>query len=655
MSEWLWLIPAFPLLGATLAAGLGSVLKGRAHWPVVIGSVAACVVAFLVFGEVYRTDGHALHGSAYTWFAAGDVVVKTGLQADALTAIMLVTITFVGSLIAVFAVGYMHGDPGYPRFFALIGLFLFSMTVLVLGDNLIMLYAGWEGVGLCSYALVGYYYARPAAAAAARKAFLVTRLGDAAMIVGVFMLWASLGFHLDYAGMFERETLEHANPAMLTAACLLLFCGCVGKSAQFPLHVWLADAMEGPTPVSALIHAATMVTAGVYLVARTTPVFVFAPVALVTVAVIGAFTALLAALIALTQHDLKRVLAYSTVSQLGYMFLALGCGFQGMAELAVTAAVFHLFTHAFFKALLFLSAGSVMHAMGDVIDMREFSGLRKKLPITHFCFLMGALALAAVPPLSGFWSKDLILEAAYEVSAGRHAGGVGRLYLVLFGVGLFTALLTAFYTFRAYFRTFWGEVKVPEAAHGHDHESPAVMWVPLTVLAAGAVFLGVLLGPTDRFEDFLKHTLGLETAGDAHGITGVKHAHMADPLAMGLASLVVAAVGIALAWVMYGGTRRPSEPTKGPLAGLYALSSRRFFLDELYDAVVVKPLAGLATLSAGVIDRLIDGLAMVTARVPAWLAVAMRPIQNGLVQFYALAMLMGLVAFLLFLTSRGFK
>src|SRR5262245_9036375 len=457
---YLWLIPALPLLGSVLTAALGPrFLRQHSHWPCILGAVGACflsVATLIAVGRGFPEAGVEGFRRYYKWFEAGDVVVGLTLRADGLTAVMLVTVTFIGTLIAIYSVGYMHGDPGYPRFFAEVSLFLFAMTGLVLANNFIVLYACWEGVGLCSYLLIGFWFAKPAAAAAARKAFLVTRLGDIGLLLGILLLWSICEFSVDFDYIFARRW-DVTDQELLTLACLLIFMGAVGKSAQFPLHVWLPDAMEGPSPVSALIHAATMVTAGVYLVARCTPLFGISPDAQIVVAVIGGFTALLAALIAVTQTDLKRVLAYSTISQLGYMFLALGSGVQEhrLAALAVAAAIFHLVTHAFFKALLFLGAGSVMHAMGDVIDMRRFSGLRRLLPITHVTFLCGAAALAGFPVIfSGFWSKDEILAVTWDAArGGEHA----LVYMVLFVCALGTAGLTAFYTFRAYFMTFWGE------------------------------------------------------------------------------------------------------------------------------------------------------------------------------------------------------
>jgi NADH-quinone oxidoreductase subunit L len=434
---------------------------------------------------------------------------------------------------------------------------------------------------------------------------------------------------------------------LLVVAGLGVFLGCVGKSAQFPLHVWLPDAMEGPTPVSALIHAATMVTAGVYLVARCTPLFVQTPEAQVVVAGIGGFTALLAALIALTQNDLKRVLAYSTISQLGYMFLALGsavsAGSRGLVTLGVTAAIFHLFTHAFFKALLFLSSGSVMHAMGGVIDMRRFGGLRKLLPVTHVTFLCGAAALAGFPLLSGFWSKDQILATANEASGA--GGDFDFDYRVLFLIGLITAGLTAFYTFRAYFLTFWGEERVPEEAGHHAQESPPVMTIPLIILAIGALAVGAVVGPLTRhgFAHLLSHLRGLDPNAETH-----------ESVLLMLVSSLVALAGIAVAWWMYVAQPGMAGRLARAVQGLYQLSLNKFYIDELYDAFIVRPLAGLAEFCRLIDLYLVDGLVDLVGHVPRLIGdILFRPMQNGLVQFYALAMVLGLAVFLIAL-ARGF-
>jgi NADH-quinone oxidoreductase subunit L len=694
----LWMIPALPLAACVVTAFLGPrLLRRYSHWPCILATAGACVVAVLTFLSIYQaTEPQPREITEYyQWIKVGEggggrgVTAGFTLRADALSAMMVVMVTFVATLIAIYSAGYMHGDEGYARFFAEVSLFVFMMTTLVLADNFVLLYLGWEGVGLCSYLLIGFWFTKPSAADAARKAFLVTRIGDMGMLLGILLLWSHFGHHLEFtndrgSGIFDIVSQQHKagtlNTGLLTTACLLLLCGAVGKSAQFPLYVWLPDAMEGPTPVSALIHAATMVTAGVYLVARCTPLFMLAPDAQIVVAALGGFTALLAAAIALTQNDLKRVLAYSTISQLGYMFLALGSGVASAGEklvtFAVLAAMFHLFTHAFFKALLFLSAGSVMHAMGNVIDMRRFGGLRKVLPHTHWTFLCGAMALAGVPFLSGFWSKDEILDAAW--TAGRHADAYRFWYLLLWLVGIITAGLTAFYTFRAYFMTFWGDLRIPpeaESHHGHaqsvahieagphhhgptdtgpqthaphetgrhGYESPPVMTIPLMILAVFALGVGFAVGPwpTQLFEHFVGRT-PLLPPSESEGPNWI----------MMLVSSLVALGGIGVAWLMY--LRQPDLP--GRLAnaaqGLYQLSLNKFHVDELYDAFLLKPLAGF-TAFTGIFDlHFLDGLVDLIGYLPRWLGFRFRPVQNGLVQFYSLAMVLGLTVFLIALLIR---
>jgi proton-translocating NADH-quinone oxidoreductase chain L len=672
VRDYLWLVPALPLLACAVTAALGpGLLRKHSHWPCVLAGAGACVCSLMLLFHLLGTDQSPTEGlkEYYELFKVGapgsahSLDIGVSFRADELTAIMLVMITFVGTLIAVYSAGYMAGDPGYARFFAEVALFIFSMTLLVLGDNLILLFAGWEGVGLCSYLLIGFWFTKPSAADAARKAFLVTRIGDVGLILGLFLLWFSCGYKLDYTSIFEKAP-QLRESGVLFGACFLIFCGAAGKSAQFPLHVWLPDAMEGPSPVSALIHAATMVTAGVYLVARFTPLFALAPDAQLLVACIGGFTALFAALIALTQNDLKRVLAYSTLSQLGYMFLALGCGLKSggaLVTFAVTAAIFHLFTHAFFKALLFLSAGSVMHAMGNVIDMRRFSGLRTVLPHTHWTFLCGALALAGVPPLSGFWSKDEILASALEAS--RVSDGYRTVYLLLFIAGVVTAALTAFYTFRAYFMTFWGELKLPPEAgsHGHDehdphherpeptqhhtpvaHESPPVMTIPLWVLAFFAVGVGLAL--TLLSGNSFAHFLGRMLRNDVYRFA--EPVHETQWLVMGL-SVLVALGGVALAYWMYVADPTLPKRVAAAVPVLYQLSLNKFFVDEIYAAFIVAPLNVLAGGSYAVDQYVIDGFVDWFGQSPTLLGRLFRPVQNGLVQFYALAMVLGLAVFLL--------
>ena len=648
MSPYLVCIPALPLLASAIIAFLGPRwLRQHSHWPCILASLAACVLSLIVLGSLARSaEGTSFHAQ-YTWIFIDPVHFGFDLQADGLTAIMLTAVTFIGSLIAIYSAGYMHGDPGYPRFFSIFSLFLFSMTGLVLASSFLVLYSFWEGVGLCSYLLIGFWFTKPSAAAAARKAFLVTRLGDVGLFIGIMSIWVGFGYTLDYKPVFDKA--PEMSPAFLTVVCLLLFCGAVGKSAQFPLHVWLPDAMEGPTPVSALIHAATMVTAGVYLVARCTPLFILAPTAQVVVASIGAFTALLAALIALTQNDLKRVLAYSTVSQLGYMFLALGSATMagesmGLVGVAVVAGIFHLFTHAFFKALLFLSAGSVMHAMGGVIDMRRFSGLRRLLPKTHGTFLCGALALSGFPLAAGFWSKDEIFAAAFGASQEGHP--YRAVYLVLFLSALVTAGLTAFYTFRGYFLTFWGEERIPDEAGHHAHESPPVMTVPLMILAVGALFVGFINAEpltTGLSHFFEKHV---------HFLEGSQGEESIPTLLIMAAGTVFALGGIGVAWWTY--VRNPGVAARWAAAAprLYQLSLNKFYIDELYNYFIVRPLVGLAAVCSIFDHYIIDGLVDLVGFIPRLFGKLLRPIQNGLVQFYGLAGALGLAMFLVALLWR---
>jgi len=638
----LWLIPGAPLAAAVLLACFGkTVLRNVSPLPCIIGvGISAVLSLALMFTGNVAEEPMRVVG--YEWLSVGDLTVDVVLQADALSSMMLVMVCCVAFLVAIYAKGYMHGDPGQPRFFAEVSLFVFSMTMLVLSGNLILLYVFWEAVGLCSYLLIGFWFEKPTAAAAAKKAFLVNRIGDFGFAIGIFLMWMLVGEALswtppegqqllDYPTVFQAaSTIARQHPTLLTTACLLLFAGAVGKSAQFPLHVWLPDAMEGPTPVSALIHAATMVTAGVYMVCRLSPVFVFAPDAQATVSVIGAITALMAALIAVTQNDLKRILAYSTVSQLGLMFIALGAGCSGdeILPLAGIAAMFHLFTHAFFKALLFLGAGSVMHSMGNIIDIRQFSGLRKVMPITHWTFLIGALALSGIPPFSGFWSKDELLSV---IGIAAEESPYPTLFWWLQVSALLTSGLTAFYVFRAYFITFWGAEKFPKEAGHHPHESPPVMAYPLIALSLGAAFLGAAVGPTHAFFHYLSHAPGL------HG-----EPHPLSPTIMAMGTLV-GLTGTFTAWWLY--IARPGLATKWSkrFAGFYKMSLGKFYIDELYQTVAVDPLEGVASGSSqfdkSVVDRLVDWTAGRPARVGRWF----RKWQSGLIQSYAAMMFVGLM------------
>jgi proton-translocating NADH-quinone oxidoreductase chain L len=675
-----WLIPFFPLLGAGVAALGPKRMRTDAHIPVVVG----IALAFLVSLGLLLAAAPEKTVFVVSWLSISNFEVPIEFRIDGLTTMMLSMVTFVSSLVAVFGAGYMAGDPGYRRFFALIGLFVFSMTGLVLSNNYVLTYAFWEGVGVCSYLLVGFWYTRPSAATAAMKAFLVNRIGDFGFAIAIFWLWTIVpGHDLSYGNVLSEATLSNMPHEAIVGIGLLLFWAATAKSAQIPLYVWLPDAMEGPTPVSALIHAATMVTAGVYLIARSMPLLTLAPGVLTLIAVTGCATALLSAAIAVTQNDLKRVLAYSTVSQLGYMFMALGSGVGGVAQLAIVAGMFHLFTHAFFKALLFLAAGSVMHAMGDVIDMRRFGGLRHRLPHTYRTFAVGALALSGIFPLSGFFSKDEILLA---IKLAAHEGGA--IYLLIYWVAVFTAFLTAFYTGRGFFMTFWGAEKLPSPddpeappvvatadahshhgghgddhghagadSHGHGshvgHESPPIMTFPLYALAGCTILIGLvsfLAGPfwgtTEWFGHHLHHTFGFES---------LKHEEHHFDWWTALIGTVAGVGGLALSYRMYA---QPS-PLPGQLAGrlrpLYEASLDKFRVDELYGWLVIRPTRALALICEFLDTYLVDGLVNGVAKLPRLFGrEVLARYQNGLLQGYAAisALSVAILLFILVLLSQ---
>ena len=638
MPEWLIpLIPAAPLLACLITAMAGPrLLKQNSHWPCWLGVGVSFVLSLGLLISLITTSEPSSSIHVYDWLLIGladspDLHVPIALHIDSLTGIMLVTVTLVGMLVSVYSVGYMHNDPSYWRFFVWIALFIFSMTLLLLAGNFLLLYVAWELVGICSYLLIGFWYQKPEAAAAGKKAFLVNRVGDFGFALGVFLIWKTFGT-LDYSFILDPGNLTETSQTTITLICLLLLAGAVGKSAQFPLHVWLPDAMEGPTPVSALIHAATMVTAGVYLVARCTPLFLLSPTAQMVILTVGGITALMAALTALTQNDLKRVLAYSTVSQLGYMFVGLGIGSQA----AIVAGMFHLFTHAFFKALLFLGAGSVMHAMGGVIDMTRFSGLRHRMKVTHVTFAIGAATLAGFPLLSGFWSKDAILGALYT-AAGANTGSLQYGCLILFWIMTFTAFLTAFYIFRAYFMTFWGPLSLPEEAGEHAHESPREMTTPLIVLAVASVFVGSLLGPTRLFHSWLSKSIS-----DSLFDQNISSAHHWTPI---LLSIAAAFLGILVAGFMYGRKSLIPEKLARSMRVLHQISYHKFYLDEIYQALFVGPLQVMCWACRGA-DWILDSLVDCVARIPLGFGKLTSTMQNGLVQLYALWMI-GVTALLL--------
>jgi NADH-quinone oxidoreductase subunit L len=605
-----WIV-ALPALGVLFNIFVGRRATGAVK--LVGPGVVGAAFALAVWAALERPAGGALHDHVYAWIVAGPFRAEAGFRLDALAMVMTLVVTGVGFVIHVYSVGYMHGDRGFARYFAYLNLFTTAMLILVLADNLVLLFVGWEGVGLCSYLLIGFWYEKPENAAAGKKAFLVNRVGDAGFLLGLFLLVATLGRHgiwtLDVVALEQHRDL--LGPVALPV-CLLLFAGATGKSAQLPLYVWLPDAMAGPTPVSALIHAATMVTAGVYMIARLAFLYALAPAALAVVAVIGALTALFAAVIATAQMDIKKVLAYSTVSQLGYMFLGLGVGAGG-------AAIFHLVTHAFFKALLFLGAGSVIHGLGGVQDMARMGGLRPRMRITFVTMAVATLAIAGVPPFSGFFSKDEILWGAWQAAP------------VLAAIGLFVAFLTAFYTGRLFCMTFLGECRAPEDVKHHIHESPPVMTLPLVVLAVLAAAGGFL---------------------DVPGLLGGE-AEAHAPLAFMLLATALAAGGLGLAWALY--VRWPDVPVLAAerLGALYRLVRDKFRVDELYDATAVRLVFAAAEVSAQRIDpQLIDGAVNGAGRVVAATSGAWRRFQTGNVQHYALSFLAGALVLLGYWVTR---
>ncbi len=631
MLDLLYLIPLLPLAALVVNAAVGGRIGERGVSVVgCAGAIGSFVVTAIAFLELLRLPPDSRHAVTHlwTWMSTGDFQVDVALLFDPLSAVMCLVVTFVGSLIHVYSTGYMHGDSGYRRYFVHLNLFMFSMLVLVLGDNFLVLFVGWEGVGLCSYLLIGHWFERHTASNAARKAFVVNRIGDFGFLVAMLLVAAQLGT-LHMGEVFARAPgrLE-AGGMVATAVALLLFVGAAGKSAQIPLYVWLPDAMEGPTPVSALIHAATMVTAGVYVVARCHVLFELAPAALVVVGVIGAATALFAATIGLVQNDIKRVLAYSTVSQLGYMFLALGVG-------AYSAGIFHLTTHAFFKALLFLGAGSVIHALSGEQDLRRMGGLKAGLPWTHAVMLVACLAIAGIPPLAGFFSKDAILSAAFFADQP-----------ILFSVGLFAAALTAFYMFRLYFLTFRGEGRLGPEAKAHLHESPRSMVVPLIVLAIGTVLAGLLSVPLlqggDRFGDFLAPVFaghGGERGGEhgAHPSVGLELLLIGASVAVGLA-------GIALARRFYLGEPNLVASLRQRFALGYRALLDKYYVDEIYASLFVRPLERIAGWFWRIFDvRVIDGLVDGTGAATATVGSILRLFQNGYVGTYAFFFVLGVV------------
>ncbi len=603
-------------------------MRERAHLVAVPAILTSFLFSLLVLGEV--STGKNITIPLYTWLSSGTLHIELALYFDRLTCAMLLLVTGVSSLVHIYTMGYMKGEPGYARFFAYIALFTFSMLMLVLANNFLQLFVFWEAVGLCSYLLIGHWYDRPSACSAATKAFIVNRVGDFGFILGLFFVFVYFGT-LDYSQVFMQaadisgETINllgslggSLEVSVLTITCLLLFVGAIGKSAQFPLHVWLPDAMEGPTPISALIHAATMVTAGVFMVARLSPLYDLAPAALTVVALTGAFTMVLGATIALTQHDIKRIVAYSTMSQLGYMVMACGLG-------AYTAGIYHLLTHGAFKALLFLACGSVIIALHHEQDMRHMGGLKDKLPTTYWTFLIGSLALAGFPFTAGWFSKDALLVEAWL------SGSLGKSLAIL---GLITALLTAFYSFRLIFVTFWGESRVDPKHAGHIHEPSSTMTIPLIILAVLSIVTGFIGIP-----EFLAPVLS--------GSPGGTHHEGFVATGMMLTATMMGFLGIGLAYLFY--VKSPDIPNRlaQQWAMLYQGSLNKWFVDEAYDRTIVRPTFTLAQrlwkqVDAGVIDGTVNGI----ARGVAWSGWLLRLAQTGQTQHYALAMTAGAVVIL---------
>lgn len=663
MLEYVWLIPLFPLLGAVFNGLFGKKIKNEA----VIGGIGTLmmVCSFLVScGILVQLIGlpaeeRVFEKVVFPWIYAGNFKADMAFLVDPLSTVMIMVVTGVGSLIHLYSIGYMHGEEGFYRYFSYLNLFAMSMLLLVLGGNMLVMFIGWEGVGLCSYLLIGYYFHKKSAGDAAKKAFVMNRVGDFGFLIGMFTLywWLGSNHNVWTINFMEVKKASALLPygGVVTIATLCFFLGATGKSAQIPLYTWLPDAMEGPTPVSALIHAATMVTAGVYMIGRMSFIFVKAPETMMVVAIVGAATALFAATIGTAQNDIKRVLAYSTVSQLGYMFLAMGVG-------AFTAGIFHLMTHAFFKACLFLGSGSVIHAMhhalhhghlhDDPQDMRNMGGLRKAMPITFATFLASTIAIAGIPGFSGFFSKDEILWQAF--SNPFHGG----LNIFLWATGAVAACLTAFYMFRLVFMTFFGECRINPKVKDHLHESPLVITIPLIVLGILAVIGGYIGMPKllGMLPNYFEHWLEpvFETA-NGYAQTYVHVQEYGHGLEWGLmgVSVVIAVVGISIAYVLY--IASPSIPAKFTAAfpALHRAVYNKWYIDELYDFLFVNPCKALGNFlwkgfDVLVVDGIVDGVATVVMG----FSKGLRHIQTGFVHNYAMTMALGVVVIVAFYIFR---
>ena len=628
MKELIWLVPLLPLVGFLLIS-LGKSYFSKSLAGIIASAMVfgSFVISLGVFFDVLNGDGKPTTVTLFEWIATADFHVNIAFLVDSLTSIMLLIITGVGFLIHLYSMGYMHDDEGYAKFFSYLNLFVFFMLLLVLGDNYLVMFAGWEGVGLASYLLIGFWFKNQPYNDAAKKAFIVNRIGDLGFILGIFLIYTTFGT-IQYSGVFSEAVNMADQSPTIVAITLLLFVGAMGKSAQIPLYTWLPDAMAGPTPVSALIHAATMVTAGVYMIARSNILYSLAPETLGFVAIIGGATAVFAATIGIFQNDIKKVLAYSTVSQLGYMFLALGVG-------AFTGGVFHLITHAFFKALLFLGAGSVIHAMGGEQDIRKMGGLKKYIPITYMTFLLGTLAISGIPPFSGFFSKDEILA---------HAFNVNPIFWVL---GVLGSMMTTFYMFRLFFLTFMGTFRGTEDQKHHLHESPKTMTIPLVVLSVLAViagFIGIphVLGGNHWLEHFLAPVFK-DSAIHHHGSelkVGTEYALMGVTVTITILMILFARNKFV--------TKRFVPADDSVKQGFIPrLLANKYYVDEFYNAIIVKPLNGLASFSYKFLElKGVDAIVNGVGKLVVFISSQARKLQTGNTGFYIFAMVIGILIIL---------
>ena len=643
MQKLYLLVPLAPLVGAIVVGLFGwAIGRAAAHWTAILGVAIAFIASVVIFQDVSKGPDHHFNGAVYTWLTSGDMRFEIGFLIDKLSASMMVVVTFVSLMVHIYTIGYMRDDPGYTRFFSYIALFTFSMLMLVMSNNFLQLFFGWEAVGVVSYLLIGFWFTRPSAIYANLKAFLVNRVGDFGFLLGIGMVLAYFGT-LDYQTVFDNAPriaqqtvtlIPGQEWALMSVTCILLFIGAMGKSAQFPLHVWLPDSMEGPTPISALIHAATMVTAGIFMVARMSPLFELSETALSVVIVIGAITALFMAFLGLIQNDIKRVVAYSTLSQLGYMTVALGAS-------AYAAGIFHLMTHAFFKALLFLAAGSVIIAMHHEQDMRKMGGLRKYLPITYWTTVIGSLALAGIPPFAGFFSKDAIIEAVHASTIP----GAGFAYAAVM-IGVF---VTAFYSFRLLFMTFHGKPRMDEHTRHHLHESPWMV-TPLVLLAIPSMYAGWVYLKPMLFEGFFGGAIQVLPQHDVLATLKEDFQGTAAFVLHGMVSLPfwLAVFGIATAALFY--LKRPEFPRliKERFSWVYAVLEKKYGLDDFNDWFFAGGVRKLGTVLWKVGDvKIIDGFFVNgTARTVGWVSSIIRHFQSGYIYHYAFAMLIGVFVFI---------